>query len=70
MTLHDAIILLLTNSSSSSMTTVEIAEELNKQGLYQRKDGEAIQPSQVGARVRQYEHLFITIDGQISLRSE
>jgi hypothetical protein len=68
MTLHEVIILILGETISGAMTTVEIADELNRRDLYQRRDNQDIPPSQVGARVRQYSHLFINVEGQISLR--
>ena len=57
MTLHEAIEQLL-KQSGRSMTTTEIAKELNRNQLYQKKDGSAIDPFQIHGRTKNYPHLF------------
>jgi hypothetical protein len=69
MTLHEAIEQVLV-TSSKSMTAVEIATALNKNHLYSKGDGSIIKSSQIGARVKNYPHLFIKTDSLISLKSK
>ncbi len=57
MTLHEAIEKLLWQTGRS-MTTQQIADELNKNGWYQKKDGSAIGPFQIHGRTRNYSNIF------------
>ncbi len=57
MTLHKAIEKLLLQHAKP-MTTVDIANELNKNKWYKKKDGSLIQPFQIHGRTRNYPHLF------------
>ncbi len=57
MTLHEAIEKLL-RQNNRTMTTQEIADELNKNGWYQKKDGSEIQAFQVYGRTRNYPSIF------------
>lgn len=57
MTLHEAIEKLL-RQTGRSMTTQQIADELNKNGWYQKKDGSAIGPFQIHGRTRNYSNIF------------
>ena len=57
MTLHEAIEKLLRNAGRP-MTTQQIAEELNKNGWYQKKDGSKIQAFQIHGRTRNYANIF------------
>ena len=57
MTLHDAIEKLL-RQNNRAMTTQEIADKLNKNGWYQKKDGSEIQAFQVYGRIRNYPSIF------------
>jgi hypothetical protein len=57
MTLHEAIEKLL-RQSNRAMSTQEIAEELNKNGWYQKKDGSEIQAFQIYGRTRNYPSIF------------
>lgn len=58
--LHEAIRLVLMGRDSQTATTKEISAEIEKRGLYSRKDGGAPPPKQINARVRQkrYRDLF------------
>ena len=40
------------------MTTQQIADELNKNGWYQKKDGSKIQAFQIHGRTRKYANIF------------
>lgn len=57
MTLHEAIVTVLTNKNQR-MTTKEIANELNQLGLYSKKDGSLITDYQIHGRTKNYSHLF------------
>jgi hypothetical protein len=57
MTLHKAIEQIL-QDKGQDMTTDEIAQELNKNGLYQKKDGTEISDFQIHGRTKNYPHLF------------
>jgi len=57
MTLHEAIEKLL-RQNNRAMNTQEIADELNKNGWHQKKDGSEIQAFQVYGRIRNYPSIF------------
>ncbi len=56
--LHEAMEIVLLEQKSRIATTSEIAKEIERRGLYQRKDGETARANQINARVRQYPKLF------------
>lgn len=68
MYLHDAIIKVLT-ITAIPMTPNDIAQLVNSQKLYKRKDGQPIPTSQISARVNNYPQLFYKIDSKIGLVS-
>ena len=57
--LHEAIIIVL-RERGRAMTAQEIADEINRRGLYKRKNGTPLPADQVRRRVtkREYAHLF------------
>ena len=57
MTLHEAIVQVL-ESANITMTTQQIADELNKTKTYRKKDGSTIEAFQIHGRTRNYGHLF------------
>ncbi|HMH33650.1 MAG TPA: HTH domain-containing protein [Puia sp.] len=57
MKLHEAIVRVL-EQKGHSMTTQEIAEELNKNKWYQKKDHSKITAFQIHGRTKNYPHLF------------
>ncbi len=57
MTLHEAIEKLL-RQIGRPMTTQQIADELNKNDWYQKKDGSKIQAFQIHGRTRNYANIF------------
>jgi len=57
MTLHEAIEKLL-RQTGRPMTTQQIADELNKNGWYQKKDGSTIQAFQIHGRTKNYPNIF------------
>jgi len=69
MTLHVAIEKLL-KEKGYSMTTVEIADELNRNNWYQKKDGSAITPFQIHGRTRTYSEMFDRDGSTVSLRKQ
>lgn len=68
MTLHAAIEQVLMQEKRK-MTPVEIADALNRNSWYSKKDGSVIKSSQIGARVKNYPHLFNKEGSVISLKS-
>ena len=58
MKLHEAIQEVI-RESGIALTFTEIANQINAQGLYTRKDGQKVPASQISARVKNYPHLFI-----------
>jgi hypothetical protein len=69
MTLHEAIVRVL-QAKGTSMTTQEIADELNRNGLYSKRNGSAITDFQIHGRTRNYGHLFHREGSTVSLRSK
>jgi len=69
MTLHEAIVRVL-QTKGKSMTTQEIADELNRNGLYSKRDGSTITDFQIHGRTRNYGHLFLREGSNVSLRSK
>ncbi|MBK8845936.1 MAG: hypothetical protein IPO27_04900 [Bacteroidetes bacterium] len=66
MTLHEATEKLL-RQTGRSMTTQQIADELNKNGWYQKKDGSTIQAFQIHGRTRNYATIFDRDGSTVSL---
>lgn len=66
MTLHEAIEKLL-RQIGRPMTTQQIADELNKNGWYQKKDGSKIQAFQIHARTKNYANIFDRAGSTVSL---
>ena len=57
MKLHEAIVKVI-ESKGTQMTTTEIADELNRNNWYQKKDGSEITAFQIHGRTRTYSNLF------------
>ncbi|MBS3913067.1 MAG: DNA-deoxyinosine glycosylase [Bacteroidetes bacterium] len=66
MTLHEAIEKLL-SQTGQPMTTQQIADELNKNGWYKKKNGSSIQAFQIHGRTRKYATLFERAGSNVSL---
>lgn len=66
MTLHEAIEKLL-RQTGRPMTTQQIADELNKNGWYQKKDGSTIRAFQIHGRTRNYANIFDRDGSTVSL---
>jgi hypothetical protein len=69
MTLHEAIEKLL-KQTGRSMTTTEIANELNKNKWYQKKDGSEIDPFQIHGRTKNYPQLFDRDGSKVYLKGQ
>ncbi|WP_417857537.1 GIY-YIG nuclease family protein [Xanthomarina gelatinilytica] len=69
MTLHEAIEQVLFKAGKA-LSASEIAEVLNANSWYTKKDSSIIKGSQVGARVKNYPHLFDKTNGLIALKSK
>ncbi|MDP1623785.1 MAG: HTH domain-containing protein [Bacteroidales bacterium] len=69
MTLHEAIEKLL-QQTDRPMTTTEIANELNKNQWYQKKDGSAIDPFQIHGRTKNYSKMFNRNGSTVSLKEQ
>lgn len=67
LTLHEAIVEVLL-SADEAMTARVIAAKVNRLGLYIRRDGMPVPPTQISARVNKYPHLFTRKSGLIGLQ--
>jgi HTH-type transcriptional regulator / antitoxin HigA len=69
--LHEAIRIVLMGRESRMASTREISDEIERRGLYTRKDGDAARAKQINARVRRYPHLFqVDNEGAVKLLGE
>lgn len=67
MKLHEAMVLVL-REKGHPMTTRELADEINMRKLYCRHDELPLPSSQIGARAKNYPHLFVkTAERKIGL---
>lgn len=69
MTLHEAIEKLL-RQAGRPMTTRQIADELNKNRWYQKKDGSTIEPFQIHGRTKNYTNIFDRDGSTVSLTGQ
>jgi hypothetical protein len=69
MTLHEAIIQVL-KTAGRPMSTTEIADKLNHNGLYRKRDGSAISAFQIHGRTSNYSHLFDRDGSMVSLKDQ
>src|SRR5687768_9915467 len=70
LTLHDAMALVLHEQPAQQMTVRELAGEINRRGLYHRRDGSPLEASQVHARAKNYARLFDKDRSVVRLRAE
>ena len=66
MKIEEAILYCLT-SQNCGMRTEQIAEIINRQRLYIRKDGQPVTSNQVYAVVCRYPSMFVKAEGRIML---
>lgn len=67
-TLHEAMKLVLTEKNNCGLTAEELAEEINRRGLYLRQDKEPLESWQISARWNKYKELFYKHNGKIYLQ--
>jgi uncharacterized protein (DUF1778 family) len=67
-TLHEAMQLVLSERPNLTATTSELSDEIERRGLYLRKDGATASAQQINARARKYPQLFeVTSVGSVRL---
>jgi hypothetical protein len=66
--LHEAMARVLREQGNRAMTARELAEEVNRAGLYETRDGSPVEMGQIHARAHNYERLFVRAGGGIQLR--
>ncbi len=69
MKLHEAIVKVL-QEKGTPMTTKEIADRLNLNHLYQKRDGSLITAYQIHGRTKNYSHLFDRNGTYVSLKGQ
>jgi hypothetical protein len=69
LTLHEAMELVLRENENEWMTVRELANAINERGLYEKRDGSLVDPSQIHARANKYQQLFEK-DGRRLRRAE
>ncbi len=70
MTLHVALEHVLRENDNRWMSVRELADEVNHRALYRKKDGTPVEPNQVHARTKNYDHIFEKDGSQVRLRGE
>src|SRR4051794_1433986 len=68
LTLHEAIERVLEENRNQWLEAKDIAHHINRQSLYRRADGAAIDSSQIQARTNHYQHLFEKQGSRIRMR--
>src|SRR3954471_16729293 len=58
LTLHEALARVLADAGNEGMTARELADTVNRRGLYRKRDGSPVEVNQVHARVNNYGDLF------------
>jgi len=58
MTLHEALARVLEDIGNEWMSARELADEVNRRGLYRKRDGSPVEVNQVHARTNNYDDLF------------
>jgi hypothetical protein len=69
LTLHEALAQLLGEHANEWMTARELADEVNKRGLYSKRDNSPVEANQVHARTKNYDKLFEKDGSRIRLRN-
>ena len=70
MTLHDALALVLREGGNKGLTARELADAVNRHGLYHKRDGSPVEVNQVQARVNNYGSMFEKDGPAIRLQEE
>src|SRR4051812_43024430 len=58
LTLHEAMELVLNESQNRWMTVKELADEINRRSLYEKRDRSPVEPGQIHARANKYAERF------------
>lgn len=66
--LHEAMKVILCEQQNKAMHNKNLAEIINKRGLYRKKDNTDVEGKQIYSRARKYSQFFEVKDGIISLR--
>lgn len=67
-TLHEALADVLRANGNCWMTARELADAINSQRLYEKRDGSPLDTGQVHARTNNYSDVFERRDGKIRLK--
>jgi hypothetical protein len=67
LTLHGAMQLVLRENQNEWMTVREVADAINQRGLYEKRDGSLVDPSQIHARANKYQAMFEKTGGRLRL---
>lgn len=65
LTLHEAMQLILAENNNCGLTPKELADEINRRGLYLRRDKVPLKSGQISARWNNYKKLFYEHNGKI-----
>lgn len=68
LTLHEALVRVLEDTGNEGMTARELADGVNRRGLYRKRDGSPVEVNQVHARVNSYDGLFEKDGSKIRLK--
>jgi hypothetical protein len=68
LTLHEALVQILREHGNQWMTARDLTDEVNRRGLYTKRDGSVVEVNQIHARTKNYEDLFEKDGGRIRLR--
>lgn len=68
LTLHEAIATILRESGNEWTHVKDLAEAVNKTGLYKKRDGSPLQSNQIHARTKNYEGMFEKDGPQVRLK--
>lgn len=58
LTLHEAMLEVLREAPGQMLRAADLATEVNRRRLYRMRDGRAVEPQQIHARVGHYPHLL------------
>jgi hypothetical protein len=70
LTLHDAMVAVLRSTPGGRLRAGDLAEAIERRGLYRMRDGRPVEAQQIHARVGHYPHLFAKEGTYIKLADE
>jgi len=70
LTLHEAIAVILKKSGNDWTHVKDLAQAVNEQGLYTKRDGSPVQSNQIHARTKNYTQLFEKEGPMVRLRPD